>query len=429
MAEENRENQAQENEEKVQHSIGEVIQLLNKISSVNLAYSVTSKALHSKQKKLAKAQLREQAKAEAIVVCEKYKAGKEAEIQAIQEVTEYYDAEFEKITAEFEQKEEAIRSAHEKNDTEFEDLIIKEAETRQAYKQEKKSKEYKEFLAKNAQIKKDIERYEDMRNDSNSSIDTETLDKVIAGLKELASKNPLNRYAEDLKKIEARKKEIITTNKELETKLDELETNFEKMWDQLDVNKNKALADTKNKDLIKPTLGQRLSNFFSSQAKRREKAKAEAKQKREDRIKALKEFGGIVGTGIVTGAKAVGRGIASGAKTVGRTVKEWYETSKENRRERINTLYAKLTESYQAKEEKMSGLYEEVDKFVQDNAVPVPKGQGPIIESNDEDTIIEIKTEEKEKPATETRRPGNTAGKDTEAKTPKSKGEADYGDR
>ena len=64
----------------------------------------------------------------------------------------------------------------------------------------------------------------------------------------------------------------------------------------------------------------------------------------------------------------------------------------------------------------MSDLYEEVDKFVQDHAVPVPKGEGPIIESNDEDTIIEIKTKEKEKPATETRRPGNTAGKDTEAR-------------
>ena len=37
MAEENIENPEQENEEKVQHSIGEVMQLLSKLSSINLS--------------------------------------------------------------------------------------------------------------------------------------------------------------------------------------------------------------------------------------------------------------------------------------------------------------------------------------------------------------------------------------------------------
>ena len=284
MAEENIENQEQEKEEKVQHSLGEVIQLLNKISSINMTYSVASKALHSKQKKLAKAQLREQAKADAVVVCAKYKLGKEEEAKAVAEAIAHYDEEFEKISAEFEAKEESIRAEHEKNDNEYEELLVKEAEARKAYRQERRSKEYKDFIAKNRHIDKDIKRYEEMKESANANIDPESLDKIIAGLKELASKNPLNQYAEDMKKCEERKKEIIAANKELESKMVEAEDNFEKAWDELDVNKNKALVETKNPDLVKPTLGQRLSNFFTSQAKRREKAKIESKQKREARI-------------------------------------------------------------------------------------------------------------------------------------------------
>ena len=157
MAEENKENQ--ENDEKVQHSLGEVIQLLNKISSINLKYSTVSRALHSKQTKLAKQQMREQAKAEAVVVCEKYKLGKEEEAKAIEEITAKYEEDFEKISAEFTEKETALREKHEKNEDEFEELIIKEAEARKAYKQEKKSQEYKDFMALNAKAQKDLELY------------------------------------------------------------------------------------------------------------------------------------------------------------------------------------------------------------------------------------------------------------------------------
>ena len=174
----------------------------------------------------------------------------------------------------------------------------------------------------------------------------------MAELKKLSSKNPLNKYAEELKKIEDRKKEITTANKELEAQLTNLENNFEKMWDELEVNKNKALVDAKNNNLIKPTLGQRLSNFFSSQAKRREKAKVEAKQKREKRIEDIKNVGGIIGTGVVNGVTKV--------KT---SIKEWYKNIKLKGRENINTLFENLSAKYEAKEEEMSNLHEEVDKY------------------------------------------------------------------
>ena len=161
MAEENKENQ--ENEEKVQHSLGEVIQLLNKISSINLKYSTVSRALHSKQTKLAKQQLREQAKAEAVVVCAKYKLGKEEEAEAIQAITAQYEEDFAKMSEEFEQKETSLRTEHEKNENEYEELIVKEAEARKAYKQEKKSKEYKDFMAVNAKNQKELEFYENKK--------------------------------------------------------------------------------------------------------------------------------------------------------------------------------------------------------------------------------------------------------------------------
>ena len=398
MAEENIENQEQEKEEKVQHSLGEVIQLLNKISSINMTYSVASKALHSKQKKLAKAQLREQAKADAVVVCEKYKLGKEEEAKAVEEAIAHYDEEFEKISAEFEAKEESIRAEHEKNDNEYEEVLVKEAEARKAYRQERRSKEYKDFIAKNRHIDKDIKRYEEMKESANANIDPESLDKILAGLKELASKNPLNQYAEDMKKCEERKKEIIAANKELESKMVEAEDNFEKAWDELDVNKNKALVETKNPDLVKPTLGQRLSNFFTSQAKRREKAKIESKQKREARIESIKEKVGSIGTGIV--------GIASGAK---KKIKDWHENNKQKRMDAINTLHAKLTANYQASEEKMDNLRTEVNKFVEHHTIPVPEAKAPIIEN--EGVEIEVVEEN-----TVGRRPGSTASKEPEKK-------------
>jgi len=370
MAEENKENQ--ENEEKVQHSLGEVIQLLNKISSINLKYSTVSRALHSKQTKLAKQQLREQAKAEAVVVCAKYKLGKEEEAEAIQTITAQYEEDFAKMSEEFEQKETSLRTEHEKNENEYEELIVKEAEARKAYKQEKKSKEYKDFMAVNAKNQKELEFYE-----SKKDLAPESIQKILDGLKEMAASNPLNPYAEKMKKIEERKKELEAANKEIESKLEKLETDFEKSWDELDINKNQALVDAK-KDLIKPTLRQRMSNFFTSKAKRREQAKKEAKKKREERVEKIKEVAGLVGTGIV-----------SGVKTAKENLKDWNERRKERNLERINKIYARLTASYQTKEEQMDNLRGEVDTFVKENTVPVPEAKDPIIEA-DEDVKVEI---------------------------------------
>lgn len=392
MAEENKENQ--ENDEKVQHSLGEVIQLLNKISSINLKYSTVSRALHSKQTKLAKQQMREQAKAEAVVVCEKYKLGKEEEAKAIEEITAKYEEDFEKISAEFTEKETALREKHEKNEDEFEELIIKEAEARKAYKQEKKSQEYKDFMALNAKAQKDLELYA-----KNKDVAPEAVQKILEGLKEMAASNPLNRYAEEMKKIEERKKEIEEENKQIEGQLEELETNFEKSWDELDINKNKALLDAK-KDLVKPTLRQRISNFFTNKAKRRELAKEEAKKKREERVEKIKEVAGMVGTGIVTGV--------SKAKE---SIRDWNERRKERNLERINRLYKRLTESYQSKEEQMDNLREEVNTFVKENTVPVPEAKDPIIETGE----VKVEIEEPGKAG----RPGNAVTGEAKKAEPK----------
>ena len=258
----------------------------------------------------------------------------------------------------------------------------------------------------NEKAQKDLELYA-----SRQDIAPEAVQKILDGLKEMASANPLNRYAEEMKKIEERKKEIEAANKEIEGQLEKLEADFEKSWDELDVNKNKALVDA-NKDLVKPTLRQRMSNFFTSKAKRRELAKEEAKKKREERIEKIKEVAGLVGTGIVTGV--------SKAKE---SIKDWNERRKERNLERINTIYKKLTESYQSKEEQMDNLREEVDTFVKENSVPVPGAKDPIIETD------EVKVEIEEPGAAG--RPGNAVtGEGTKAQPEKETREgADHGDR
>lgn len=380
MAEENKENQ-----EKVQHSLGEVIQLLNQISSINLKYSTVSRALHSKQTKLAKQQLREQAKADAVVVCAKYKLGKEEEAEAVKTITAQYEEDFERISAEFTEKESALREKHDKNEEEFEELIVKEAEARKRYKETKKTQEYKDFKALNARAQKDLELYS-----KHKELAPESVKKILEGLKEMSKENPLNRYAEEMKKIEERKKEIEEENKKVEEALVKLEDDFEKSWDELDINKNKALANAK-KDLVKPTLRQRMSNFFTNRAKRKELAKEEAKKKREERIEKVKAAAGMVGTAIV-----------SGARTAKENVKAWNERRKQRNLDRINRIHAKLTESYQTKEEQMDNLREEVDAFVKANTVDIPEPKDPIIEA-DEDVKVEIVEPEN------AGRPGNSA--------------------
>ena len=376
MADENRE---PENNDSVQYSAFQVAQLRMQIKKAQLMIYVSEKVEHIKVSREKRQQAHEQARAEAITICEKYKLGKEEEAALVAETIAFYDEEFDKIKAEFEQRETVNREQRENNENEYDELILQEAETRKAYKQEKNSKEYKDFLAKNTQIEKDIKRYEDMKEDASTTIDLETLDKVIAGLKQLASQNPLNSYVEELKKIEARKKEIVEENKKLETQLTELEDKFEKSWDELDVKKNQALVDTKKKDLVKPTLGQRLSNFFAGRAKRREKAKIEAKNKREAAIKGIKEFGGFVGTSVAN--------FVVGTKE---KVVDWFAEKKQQRQEKNNALYESLSKKLS---ELQNGPKENSEVKIKSDIVQVPKGEGPIFEE-DEDTIIEISDED-----------------------------------
>jgi GTP-dependent phosphoenolpyruvate carboxykinase len=115
-----------------------------------------------------------------------------------------------------------------------------------------------------------------------------------------------------------------------------------------------------------------MSNFLTSKAKRREQAKKEAKKKREERVEKIKEVAGLVGTGIV-----------SGVKTAKENLKDWNERRKERNLERINKIYARLTASYQTKEEQMDNLREEVDTFVKENTEEVPGPKDPIIETDE----------------------------------------------
>ncbi len=382
-------NKEQENEEKVQHSLGEVIKLLNQLSSINLTYKTTSIALHTKQKIQAKKELHEQAKADAVVICAKYKLGKEAEAEAIKAVTEKYDEELKKIQEEYDQVATSKSEERSKNENEYEDLVVKEAETRKAYKETKKSKEYKEYLELNKKIEKDEEFYK-----NNKFIKPEVASEMLKKLEEIKNQNPLNVHVEELKKIEERKKQINKENKEIDSELKALETNFEKVWDELDINKKQALIETKNKDLVKPTLAQRLSNFFTGQGKRMEKAKTEIKAKTEERIEDFKAF-----------SKNVGMGIVFRANNAKEKVKDAYIRNKINRRERINALYAKLTDSYQTKTQQMAELRSsEKENEVQDQetenavagGVPVPEAKDPIA-GNDANTKVETPNKQDKK--------------------------------
>jgi hypothetical protein len=386
MAEENIENQEQS---KMNHSLMEALQAFGELKRKDKELKKINKAQMRKEKKEARDNLRAQAKAQDVSICAKYKLGKEKEAEEIEKTLAEYEEQFKSIVADFEQKEEAINTEKEKNDTEYEELLIKESEIRKAYRQEKQSKEYKEFIAKNRNIDKEIKRYEAMKDDENANIDPEALNKIISGLKELASKNPLNSYAEDLKKCEDRKKAIIEANKELERKIEEIENKFEKSWDELDVKKNQALVATKNKEQ-KPTLRQRLSNLITSQEKRAEKARIESKRKSEETIEKVKKAAGFIGKGIA--------GAAVGAKN---KVQGWHENNKQKTQERINSWYASIKENYQATEEKIEKIREGEDKVVAEGPIPVPEAKAPIVENGGvEIEIVEEKTE--------ARRPGST---------------------
>ena len=74
MAEENLENQEQE--QKTQYSIEQIEALIAKVNDLEVEVASLNKALHKKQMRKAKEEMRAQAKADAIVCCAKYKVNK-----------------------------------------------------------------------------------------------------------------------------------------------------------------------------------------------------------------------------------------------------------------------------------------------------------------------------------------------------------------
>ena len=125
MAEENLENQEQE--QKTQYSIEQIEALIAKVNDLEVEVASLNKALHKKQMRKAKEEMRAQAKADAIVACAKYKVNKEDADKVVEEITARYEAEYEKIKTEYEEKGEEIRSQHEKNEDEYDELLIKES--------------------------------------------------------------------------------------------------------------------------------------------------------------------------------------------------------------------------------------------------------------------------------------------------------------
>ena len=388
MAEENLENQEQE--QKTQYSIEQIEALIAKVNDLEVEVASLNKALHKKQMRKAKEEMRAQAKADAIVACAKYKVNKEDADKVVEEITARYEAEYEKIKTEYEEKGEEIRSQHEKNEDEYDELLIKESKARKAYREEKKSKEYKEFMAENKKIQDSISFLE-----NNKDIAPENVEEIVGKLKAIADKNPLNKYAEELKGIEDRKKEVIAANKELEAKMKDLEDKFDKQWDELGVNKNNEVAEA-NKDAVKPGFFQRLSNFFTSPAKRKEIAEKEAEKKGDETIETLKNRGGFDGKSI-TGVKDFFKG----------KISTWRENRKQKKMDKINEIVEQLAANYK---ENPEGKGDESKEFGGEKVEPVPEGKGAIID-DDTGTIVHME----EEPAA--MRPGSAAAEKPETES------------
>ncbi len=402
MAEENLENQEQE--QKTQYSIEQIEALIAKVNDLEVEVASLNKALHKKQMKKAKEEMRAQAKADAIVACAKYKVNKEDADKVVEDITARYEAEYEKIKTEYEEKGEEIRSQHEKNEDEYDELLIKESKARKAYREEKKSKEYKEFMAENKKIQDSISFLE-----NNKDIAPENVEEIVGKLKAIADKNPLNKYAEELKGIEDRKKEVIAANKELEAKMKDLEDKFDKQRDELGVNKNKEVAEA-NKDAVKPGFFQRLSNFFTSPAKRKEIAEKEAEKKSDETIETLKARGGFDGKSI-TGVKDFFKG----------KISTWRENRKQKKMDKINEIVEQLAANYK---ENPEGKGDESKEFGGVKVEPVPEGKGAIID-DDTGTIVHME----EEPAA--MRPGSAAveksGTESKPKTGTERTDGDEG--
>lgn len=378
MAEENLENQ----EQKTQYSAEQIEALITKVGDLEEKVATLTEALHEKQERKGKLAMLAQGRADGIVACAKNKVAKEDAEPVVEEIVARYEAEFEKIKAEYESRAEEIRTKHEENEAEYDDLLVKESRARKAYREEKKSKEYKEFMAENKKIQDSISFLE-----SNKDIAPENVEEIVGKLKAIADKNPLNRYAEELKGIEDRKKEVVAANKELETKLKDLEDKFDKQWDELEVNKNTEIAEA-NKDIVKPGFFQRVSNFFTSPAKRKAIAEAEAKKKGDETIETLKAKGGFDGKSI-TGVKDFFKG----------KISTWRENRKQKKREKINEIIEQLAANYK---ENPEGKGDESKEFGGVKVEPVPEGKGAIIE-DDTGTIVHME----EEPAA--MRPGSVA--------------------
>jgi hypothetical protein len=92
MAEENLENQEQE--QKTQYSIEQIEALIAKVNDLEVEVASLNKALHKKQMRKAKEEMRAQAKADAIVACAKYKVNKEDADKVVEDITARYEAEY-----------------------------------------------------------------------------------------------------------------------------------------------------------------------------------------------------------------------------------------------------------------------------------------------------------------------------------------------
>jgi len=383
MAEEQIENKLN-TEEAQQHSREEVNRLIKQIKDLNRQSSTLSKAIRSKGKKEAREALRESARAKAIAACETYKVAKEKQVEIVKEITKEFEEEFAGIKEKFEAEHEALLDKCQAKEYEQDSLIEKEAKARKAYREAKQTQEYKDYIKATKKSQKDIEFYE-----NDTYIDPETAKKILEGLKELAPKNPLNRYAEDLKQIEEDKKKTEAEKKQIEAEIKALEDKFEKAWNELDNKKNQALVE-KTSDIAKPTFRQRMTTFFSSKSKREEMAKGKVKKDREDVFgKVVAVFGGIAA------------GVTNKVKGAKESIKAWDEKRKRENQEKLNKLYAELEADYHTKSEELGNLVREAHDIVDGNeekgkdtkVVDVPEKKDPIYESDGEKTKIEYTDE------------------------------------
>ena len=87
MAEENLENQ----EQKTQYSAEQIEALIAKIGDLEEKVASLNEALHEKQERKARNEMRAQARADAYVACAKFKVGKEDTEPVVEQIIADYD--------------------------------------------------------------------------------------------------------------------------------------------------------------------------------------------------------------------------------------------------------------------------------------------------------------------------------------------------